>query len=107
MSKSKIKLCRYSTPFVEELTPSWEPRYENQAERCVRKMNDSIIAEGEFDNEFWFLEKNIKGKTTIIILATNQNLINDAAILAKLEVYLSKDDKFDGSSKNRSKFNRY
>lgn len=100
---TKITFCRYLHPKVEELA-TWNYEYINQAKKCVKLHNDTVIGpSGKYENEFWFLNTKIKGNT-VIITSDKQGEFpsNDPDIVAKLEAYiegLKKDE--TGHAQNR------
>jgi len=86
---SKITLCRYRQPSVTEMA-DWAANCRNEAITTCALHNDKIVANaGSLENEFWFLNTQIKGATHIITASSLREYpSNDPEIMAKLAAYL-------------------
>ena len=103
---SKIIFCRYSHPFVEEIA-EFKNNKLLEAKYAVRLHNIAMYGlEQELENQFYFLNTKINGKTTIITEAGQRDYpANDPQIIAKLSAYLeqqAKDRK--GTAQNRATY---
>lgn len=101
---NKILICRYKQPLVESIG-SFESIYMREAKQTCLDWNDRILKKygsDDLDHEFWFLNCQIKGRTTIITASSKRDYPeNDAEIMEKLAEYLASLVPKEGSAKNR------
>lgn len=90
---SKIIFCQYKHSMVDEVA-EYNPKFFDKAKNAIYLHDRQIVAEGrETENEFWFLNARIGGKTQIITASQQGHYpANDENIVAKLAAYLGSID---------------
>lgn len=86
---AKILFCRFKYPVVVELG-EWKADYLTIGRSVVKTLNDAIANNAGLEDEFWFLNAIVKGKSSIVTASSQHDYpVNDPRILAKLESYLN------------------